>query len=368
MKRILPFFIFVLSNLGIAQDGYYGKPSSYVPNGFEPNIVFNFDYKMTGTLSFGSHSFPFTIYVNTADGSWAVTDDVVADMIGRSTVSDDEKFDFLVYVPFEVTRGYYTVYDPDEGEKKVFYSLNRALSAPAAQLEFAQEENFADFMQNANITNAGNHSAFGPQKLYSGNFNGKEVNVTISNRSAPIKITPLHVGFLCGVFQDGTQYKNRYITKFETPEITVEMHSFSPEQLILDGSDYLEQEGYATMNVESIVDNESTFEDIAERMDRLSMENRDAVARGDTDKISLIALKMSIEGQRLRAITTGHPERQISEGDAAQLVGLKDRIQRKTKECKRYKGTEYEAECKRQLNRLQSRFEELRSRYLVSPR
>ena len=358
-KKLLFTVLFMLSALTYAQDGYYGNPSNYVPNAFEPNIVFNFDYKMTGTLSTGSYSFPFTIYVNTADGSWAVTDDAVAEMIGRSTASEGEKFDFLVSIPYEVTRGYYTIFDPDEGEKKVFYSLNRVLSAPAAQLEFVQEENFRRFMQNATKTGAGNHPAFGPQKLYSGNFNGKEINVTISNRSAPIKITPLHVGFLCGVFQDGTQYKNRYITKFETPEITVEMHSFTPEQLILDGTDYLEQEGYATMNVESIVDNESNLEDIGQRMNVLSNDNRDAIARGDIDRIELNALKMRIESQRFQAITSGHPERQISAADATRLISLKERIIRKRKECKRLEGTRYEDSCLADLHSLESRFQDL---------
>lgn len=357
-KDLIFIFLFMLSVFTHAQDGYYGNPSNYVPNAFEPNIVFNFDYKMTGTLSSTSESFPFTIYVNTADGSWAITDDIVADMIGRSTESEVEKFDFLVHIPYEVTRLYYTVHDPDEGEKKVFYSINRVLSAPAAQLEFIQEANMDSFMQNATKTNGGNHPVFGSQTLYSGNFKGKEMNITISKRSAPIKITPYHVGLLCGVFQDGIQRKNRYITKFETAEITVEMDSFTPEQLILDGTDYLEQEGYTSYNAESIIDNESGLEEIGERMGMISNDNRDAIARGDSDRIELNALKMRIEGQRFQAITSGHPEKQISNAIADQLIALKQRIIRKRKECKRLKGREKDV-CLAALHRLESRYNDL---------
>lgn len=366
--KILSLLLIVncyIYNLGIAQDGYYGKPSDYIPNEFDPNSTYNFDYKMTGVLSDNrrNNRYPFTLYVNSADGSMAITDGAMTAMIGRPASTRSGKFDFAVISPNSGIRMYYTVNDPDEGEKKVYYTINRNLSAPALQLEFAQAEIFHRFMQNATKTPAGNHRAFGPQTLYSGQINGKNYDVTISARSAKVRITPAHVGFLCGVFSDDDRLQNRYITKFKTEGITVEMHSFSPANFILPATGYLHEEGQSSYNVESMVNNEGLIKEINERIGRLTNEMMDAARSGDSDRISIISLKSAIETQRLQAIKNGHPERQIPEETATELVNLKSRILQKTKECQRNEGTEYEDECTRRLSRLQSQFKELYDRY-----
>ncbi len=362
MKKIAFVLIILISSPSIAQDGYYGRPSNYPPNVFEVNTTYNFDYKMTGIMERGSNRFPLTLYVNSADGSVGVKGEDVAFMLAMPVESSLGKFDFAVLFPDKGNRIYGTLGDRGD-EQKVSYASIRNLSAPAAQLELIQSEKFHRFMQNATKTNAGNHPEFGSQKLYTGEINGKEFKITISNNSAPVKITPAHIGFLCGVFADDSRRKNRYITKFITPdEVTVEMHSFTPTNYIWAASGYSEI-GQSNYNVESIIDNESTLEEIGQRMAGITRN----IDYSNPDAIQMSALKMSIETQRFNAIKSGHPERQISEEAEGALINLKAQIIDKSKQCKRYAEMgfdEEEALCRRQLRRLEDRFNEMYNRYL----
>ena len=363
MKKIAFVLIILISSTNLAQDGYYGRPSNYPPNVFEVNTSYNFDYKMTGIMERGSNRFPLTLYVNSADGSIGVKGEDVEFMLASPIESSLGKFDFAVLFPEKGYRMYGVLGVDDEGEQKVSFASNRSLSAPAAQLELVQSEKFHRFMQNATKTNAGNHPEFGSQKLYTGEINGKEFKITISNGSAPVKITPAHVGYLCGVFADDNQRKNRYITKFVTPDgVTVEMHTFTPTNYIWTASGYSEI-GQSNFNVESMVDNEDTLAEISQRIARITRE----MDYSNPDAIQMSTLKMRIETQRFNAIKSGHPERQISEEAAGALINLKAQIIDKSKQCKRYAEMgfdEEEALCREQLRRLEDRFNEMRNRYL----
>ncbi len=351
-----------------AQDGYYGKRSNFVVNLSEPaNTVFNFDYKMTGVIYSRTEGYPFTIHVNSGDGSWAITDNAVEELLGRSVVSRDydEKFDFLIHIPNKVTRGYYTVLE-DDGPKKVYSEIKRGLWASISQLEFMQEEKITRFLQDARVRNVRSHPNFGPQKSYEGvvssGFGSTNLKLIISNNSARIKINPLHVGFLCGVFQDPTQKKNRFITHFETPEITVEMNSFTYEPFVLEAYEYTQRESTSEYNVESMDVNYSDIQSISERMLQLNQEMRGAI--GDPDRVRIISLKIRIEGERFKAIKSGHPERYISDDVASKMVVLKGKIIEKEKECKRYRrDSSDERRCKVELKRLEEKFNDLIQEY-----
>jgi len=366
-KKYMRIKIFILAlffgHIGIAQDGYYGRPSSYPPNEFKTNTAYNFDYKMTGIMTKGSDRIPLTIYINSADGSIGVKDDDMAFMLARSVESRGEKFNFAVIIPDKGTRIYATMNDPEGGHKNVCVTSERSLSAPALQLEFAQAETFHRFMQNATKTPGGNHPVFGQQTLYTGEMNGKTFKVTISKKSAPVKITPAHIGFLCGIFADDNQRKNRYITKFVTPDgVTVEMERFSPTNFIWSASGYEEIMPPSTYNVESITDNQDRLKEIGENMARITR-NMDY---SNPDAIEMSSLKMMIETQRFNAIKSGHPERQISEANAGSLINRKARIIDKRKECKRLEemGDKIgKATCRRQLRQMESEYKELYNRY-----
>ena len=363
MKKFLLILSLVTFFTIKAQDGYYGRPSNYPPNEFEVNTSYNFDYKMTGIMSYRSQRHPFVFYVNSADGSMGLKDDDMAFMLARPVTSGSEKFDFAVLFPDKGTRIYATMNDPEEGEQKICYTSKRSLSAPAMQLEFAQAETFHRFMQNARKTPAGNHPVFGPQTLYTGQMNGKTFKVTISKKSAPVKITPAHIGFLCGVFADDNRRKNRYITKFEMSNgVKIEMQSFSKVNFIWTANGYTE-EGQSVYNVESMTGNQDRIREISENMRRITQ----SIDYSNPDAIQMSSLKMAIETQRFNAIKSGHPERQISEADAGELINRKARIIDKRNECKRLKqmgDRSGEATCKRQLRRMESEFNDLRRRYL----
>ncbi len=363
LKNILIIFLLSLYNTSLAQDGYYGKPSNYPPNEFKVNTGYNFDYKMTGIMTFRGKRIPLVFYVNSADGSMGVTDDDAAFMIAGPVASRGEKFNFAVLFPDKGYRIYATMQDPEEGVQKICYTGNRSLSAPAMQLEFAHAETFHRFMQTATKRPARNHPVFGPQTLYTGQMNGKTFKVTISKRSARVKMNPLHIGYICGVFADDDRKKNRYITKFEMPNgVKIEMHSFSKVNFIWNAHGYREVE-QSVYNVESMADNQERLKEISENMNRITR-NMDY---SNPDAVQMSGLKMAIETQRFNAIKTGHPERQISEADAGVLINRKARIIDKRKECKRLKemgDRRGEAMCKRQLRRMETEFEELRKRYL----
>jgi len=371
MKKLVLIIAIIISFPMLAQDGYYGKNSNYTPNSTDPNIVFNFDYKMTGIMSSDGHRIPFIFYVNTADGSLGLTGGDLSYMIVSPTTNmDGESFDFGFMMPGKVIRSYYTYNDPEEGLKKIYITTNMTHPAPLAQLNFAREESFYQFLENASVTNAGRHPVFGPQKLYTGELNGKQMKVTIATRSARIKITPSRVGYLVGIFQDDRSRKNRFITKVEGKGFKIELHDFTYENFIFDATNYTEEAlPPSTLSPQSMVDNETTIKEISERMKNITSQIRGAAMSGDTDRIQILALKNMIEGQRFNAIKTGHPERQISEADAGVLINLKARIIDKQKECERYaemNDKESEAYCKRQLKRLEDQFNELYNRYLSS--
>jgi len=363
MKNLTLILTLFLWRIGIAQDQYYGRPSNYPPNEFAVNTGYNFDYKMTGIMSFRGQRHPFIFYVNSADGSLGVKDDDMAFMLARPVASSDEKFDFAVLFPDKGTRIYATINNSEEGIKKICYASKRSLSAPAMQLQFAQAETFHRFMQNATKRLAGNHPVFGPQVFYTGEMNGQTFKVTISKRSAPVKITPAHIGFLCGVFVDDDLQKNRYITKFEMSNgVKIEMQSFLKINFIWTASGYTE-EGQSTNNVESMADNQDRLKEISRNMGRITR----SMNYSNPDAIEMSSLEMMIETQRFNAIKSGHPERQISEADAGVLINRKARIIDKRKECKRFKQMRDktgEATCKRQLRQMESEFKDLYNRYL----
>ncbi len=363
MKTLLYFLTLICFFTTKAQDRYYGHPSNYPPNEFTVNTGYNFDYKMTGIMSFRGQRHPFVFYVNSADGSLGAKDDDMAFMLARPVTNRNEKFDFAVLIPDKGTRIYATMNDPEEGEQKICYTSKRSLSAPAMQLQFAHAETFHRFMQNATKRPAGNHPAFGPQILYTGEMNGKTFKVTMSKRGAPVRITPAHVGFLCGVFADDNRRKNRYITKFEMSNgVKIEMHSFSKTNFIWTASGYTE-EGQSTYNVESMTNNQERLKEISENMERI----RRNMDYSNPDSIEMAGLKMMIETQRFNAIKSGHPERQISEADAGVLINRKARILDKRKECKRLKemgDKRGESMCQQQLKRMEERFQEMYNRYI----
>ncbi len=364
MKKLALILSLLYWNIGLAQDGNYGRPSSYPPNEFKINTAYNFDYKMTGIMTYRGQRHPFVFYVNSADGSLGVKDDDMAFMLARPVASGGEKFNFAVLFPDEGTRIYATMDDPEDGPKKICVTSKRSLSAPALQLEFAQAETFHRFMQNATKTSAGNHPAFGPQILYTGEMNGQTFKVTISKGSAPVKITPAHVGYLCGVFADDDRRKNRYITKFEMSNgVEVEMQDFTPVNFIWSASGYEEIMPPSTYNVESMANNQDRLNEISENMARITR----SMDYSNPDAVEMSSLKMMIETQRFNAIKSGHPERQISEADAGVLINRKARIIDKRKECERLRemgDTSGEAACERQLSQMESEFEELQRRYL----
>ncbi len=363
MKNLTLILALFFWYVGIAQDAYYGRPSNYPPNEFKVNTGYNFDYKMTGIMSFRGQRYPFIFYVNSADGSLGVKDDDMAFMLARSVASGGDKFNFAVLFPDKGTRIYATMNDPEEGEKKICYTSKRSLSALAMQLEFAQAETYHRFMQNAGKTPAGNHPEFGPQIFYTGEMNGQTFKVTISKRCAPVKITPSHIGFLCGVFADDNRRKNRYITKFKMSNgVKIEMQSFLKTNFIWTASGYTE-EGQSTYNVESMTDNQDRIKEISRNMGRITR-NMDY---SNPDAIQMSSLEMAIETQRFNAIKSGHSERQISEADAGVLINRKARIIVKRKECKRFKQMRDktdEATCKRQLRQMEAEFKELYNRYI----
>ena len=363
MKTILIFLTLISFYTTKSQNRYYGRQSNYPPNEFTVNTGYNFDYKMTGIMSFRGQRHPFVFYVNSADGSMGIKDDDMAFMLARPVATRGEKFDFAVLIPDKGYRIYATMNDPEEGVQKICYTGNRSLSAPAMQLDLANAETFHRFMQNATRRPARNHAVFGPQTLYTGEMNGKTFKVTISKRGAPVRITPSHVGFICGVFADDNLRKNRYITKFEMPNgVKIEMQSFSKTNFIWTASGYTE-EAQSTYNVESMTDNQNRLKEIGENMERI----RRNMDYSNPDAIQMSSLKMMIETQRFNAVKSGHPERQISEADAGTLINLKSRIIDKRKECKRLKDMgdrRGEAMCNRQLRRMESEFNDLYHRYL----
>lgn len=325
MKEYLGILMACFFNLSVilAQDGYWNHPSEFPPNSFAGNATFNFDYVITGQLQARSlnATYNFSIHINSQDGTWLV-DEPVALINGYNPERDNRQFRFHMFYPNGNNRQYFYVTDAEAGENPYQYIGARNISGGTqVQWSIVQGQIFEEFRNNARKTNAPNHRRYGPQTKYTGQINGERIVMHISNRHAPINITPEIIGFMIGVFQDDLQRQNRYITYYESQYFTVALNTLQPENYTVDATAYdgaeIETYNPAFESEQESANRESVVEEISNSLNRVYEQLQNTT---DNEQIMTLTFTGQLLAFNLQKASLNQMDQVIPEATINQLV------------------------------------------------